>query len=239
MRKLVAVAAATLLWLGWHALLPPPADAELQVRITGQVRLNGIWSDRVAPKNSQSIGINDIPFDPDSIPVAPSTASAIATAKALDHSQFTLDARRSRLNIVISDTDPGDIKVSGLVQGYFDTTKGNAETSNSRGFRLRLAYAQATTPGGISLRFGQVRTLLGEQSDNLIGGVADTDVINEFGQFDQIDARQPGIQLSWTQKMGEGDLTVGVSVEKQAVDVRSRTNPIAGQPNLSTNVAED
>ncbi len=44
MRRLIAVVAAG--FLGWLVLLPSPAEAQ-QVSISGQVRLNAIYSDRL------------------------------------------------------------------------------------------------------------------------------------------------------------------------------------------------
>ncbi len=210
MKRPIAVIAGAFFWLGWQAMLLSPVEAA--VSVSGQVRVNLIFSDRITPGSDQTIAPGDLPFD-----------SGPAAVKERDNSQTILDARRSRINISSSDDAPGNIKLSSLIQVDFDTSDGNALTSNSRHPRLRLAYGQAILPEGIALRAGQVRTLLSEFGDNLIGGVAAPDVINENGHFDQLQARQPGIQASWTGKIGGGELTVGAAVEKQAVGVKSRT----------------
>ena len=209
MKRLVAVIAGVFFWLGWQAVSLSPVEAA--VSVNGQVRLNVIFSDRIYG-SGQTIAPADIPFD-----------SGPLSVKERDNNQTIIDARRSRINVVGSEDAPGNIRLSSLVQVDFDTSDGNALTSNSRHPRLRLAYGQATLPNGVTLRAGQVRTILSEFGDNLIGGVAAPDVINENGHFDQLQARQPGIQVAWTGKMGGGDLTAGVAIEKQAPDAKSRT----------------
>ena len=209
MRKLVAVVAGGLFWLGWQAVLP--SSVEGAVSVNGQVRFNAIFSDRIYG-SGQTIAPGDLPFDSGSLAV-----------KERDNNQTILDVRRSRINVDSADDAPGNIKLSSRIQVDFDTSDGNALTSNSRHPRLRLAYGQASLPNGVTIRAGQVRTILSEFGDNLIGGVAAPDVINENGHFDQLQARQPAIQVAWTGKMGGGDLTVGAAVEKQAVSAKSRT----------------
>ena len=209
MRKLVAVIAGGLFWLSWQAVLLSPVEAA--VSVNGQVRLNVIYSDRIYGAG-QTIAPTDLPF-----------ASGPAAVKERDNNQTNIDARRSRINVSSSDDAPGNIKLSSLIQVDFDTTDGNALTSNSRHPRLRLAYGQAALPNGVTVRAGQVRTILSEFGDNLIGGVAAPDVINENGHFDQLQARQPGLQVAWTGKMGGGNMTIGAAVEKQAVSAKSRT----------------
>jgi hypothetical protein len=210
MRTAVLAAAGCALWLGCQLAVPLAAEAALQVTVTGSVRLNVIWSDRIVPTNAggsgQIIAPTDIPFD-----------EGPARVPERDHSQTTLDARRTRLQIDIKD-EVGGIKLTGRLQGDFLTTDGNARVSNSRHFRIRLGYGQATTPGGVSLRFGQTRTMLSEYGDNLIGGVAVSGVLNENDSFAQLQARQPAIHVSWMGKMPVGDLTVGLGVEKHSLN---------------------
>lgn len=226
MRKQWTVVGLALLFGAALAGTPSPAAAELKVSITGQIRFNAFYSDKItdgdqeiAPKKA------DVPFD-----------SGPSASNERDNGETILDARRTRLQFNISDTVPGDIKLGGVIQTDFSTSEGNALTSNSRGLRVRLAYAQATTPGGFTLRVGQVRTILSEFGDNLIGGVAVPDVINENGHWNQLQAREPGIQLAWSGKAAGGDLTFGAAVEKQAVDVKGRTATSQG-PGLANSLA--
>ena len=116
MRKLVAVIAGGLFWLGWQAVSLSPVEAA--VSVNGQVRLNVIFSDRIYGAG-QTIAPTDLPFD-----------SGPAAVKERDNNQTIIDARRSRINISSSDDAPGNIKLSSLVQVDFDTTDGNALTSN-------------------------------------------------------------------------------------------------------------
>ncbi len=210
MRKLGLVLAAGLVWAGVQLLVAPPAAADLKVSVNGQIRFNVIYADQIWG-SGQTIAPTDLPFD-----------SGPKANKETDHSQTVLDARRTRFWVDATDT-AGNIKLMSRIQVDFNTGDGNAKVSNSRHLRLRLAYGQATTPEGFTLRAGQVRTILSEFGDNLIGGVGAPDVINENGHFTQLQARQPGIQLAWTAKAAGGDLTVGAAVEKQGVDVKSRT----------------
>ena len=212
MRKFTTIIAGALFLMGWSTLFTSPAWAQAKVSITGSVRFNAIFSDRIYAGGTQSIAPGNIPFD-----------SGPKAEKERDHRETILDARRSRIQIDISDTAPGNITLAGRIQADFDTSDGNALTSNSRHLRLRLAYGQASLPNGFTLRAGQARTIVSEFGDNLIGGVGVAEVINENDYFDQLQARQPALQVAWTSKMGGGDLTVGAGVEKQAVGVKSRT----------------
>ncbi len=223
MRKLVLVVAAGLAVLGVLALMPAPANAELKVGITGNIRLTGIYSSTI-PTNSGGSTAQEI--FPSSVPYT----AGPGKSKAQDNSQFTLDARRTRLQVVVSD-EVGMTKLSAFYQTDFDTSDGTSSNSNSRVMRMRLAWAQAQTPTGWILRFGQIRSTLSEFGDNLFGGVAAPDLVDEFGHWDQISLRTPAIQAAYGTKMMGGDLLVGGSIERGATVVKSRTT--TGNNNLT------
>lgn len=227
MRRLVIVIAGGLFWLGWQALLPSPAGAELKLSIRGQIRFNTIYADQIYG-SGQTISPSSIRFD-----------SGANRDPVRDNNQTIIDARRTRFWFDAKDTIAGDIKLESRVQVDFNTTDGNALVSNSRHLRLRLAYGQGTTPNGFTLRAGQVRTLLSEYGDNLIGGVAAAGVVNENGHFNQLQARQPAIQVAWTGKMGDGDLTLGAAIEKQGVDLKSTTGIALGSADPEQGAAQD
>jgi hypothetical protein len=206
MRKVILVVAAALLSLGLEGVVPSPADAALEVSVSGSIRLNVIWSDRHFGQTQDAPAPTIFPFD-----------SGPGRVPERDNSQTVIDARRTRLQIDMKDEVAG-VKLAGRLQGDFDTNDGNARVSNSRHFRLRLAYGQGTTPAGFTIRFGQVRSIVSEYGDNLIGGVGVGGELNENGFFDQLQSRQPGIHVAWTGKMPVGDLTIGVGVEKQSTN---------------------
>ena len=212
MRKLVVVVAAGLAVLGLLALMPSPANAELKVGITGNVRLNAVYTDVIAQNGAtQEFGPTGVPY-----------TKGPGKIRELDHSQTAIDVRRTRLQAVISD-EVGMTKLSAFIQTDFDTSDGNAGTTNSRHLRIRQAWAQGQTPTGWILRFGQQRTMLSEFGDNLFGGVAAPDVVDENGHWDQIQARHPGIWTAYTTKMMGGDVIAGVGVEKAASNVQTTT----------------
>lgn len=203
MRKLVAVVAAGLLGLGFLALMSSPASAELKTSISGSIRLNAHYLDRIGIVGSaEEMAPTDIPF-----------TAGPGKSREKDNDQFQIDARRTRLQLDMTDEVSG-IKLSGRLQGDFDTSDGNANTSNSRHFRIRLGWGQWQTPGGWIVRFGQVRSLTSEYGDNLFGGVADVDMVDENGEFDQLQARLPGVHIGYLTKFMGGDLIVGVGIEK-------------------------
>lgn len=70
-----------------------------------------------------------------------------------------LDARTSRLGFKVEDSVHG-VKMKGAVEGdFFTTIDGTAIVSNSRLFRLRLAYATAELPSHFFFLTGQYYTL--------------------------------------------------------------------------------
>jgi opacity protein-like surface antigen len=212
MRKLVLVVAAGFLWLGLLALIPSPADAELKVSITGNIRLNANYSDVIAQNGAtQEIAPGGLPY-----------TAGPGKSRQLDNSQFALDARRTRLQAVVSD-DVGMTKLSAFIQMDFDTTDGNANTSNSVHPRMRLAWMQAQTPTGWIMRAGQVRGIVSEHGDNLFGGVGAPDIVDENGHWDQLQNRAAAVHVGWTTKMMGGDLLVGAGVEKAASSVKTTT----------------
>ncbi len=225
MRKLAAVVAAGLLGLGLAALWSSPASAELKTSISGSIRLNAEYSDVIANNGTaQEISPTNIPFTKgfQKCPGPPPCAG-----RERDNDQFHIDARRTRIQLDMSD-QVGSVKVSGRFQGDFDTSDGNAKNSNSRHFRIRLGWGQWQTASGWIVRFGQLRTMLSEYGDNLFGGVADPDIIDENGHWDNLSARQPGVNIGYATKFMGGDLLVGGVVENPATDVLRQNSPPPG-----------
>ncbi len=223
MRKLVAVVAVGLLGL-FLALMASPASAELKTSISGSIRLNVEYSDVIANNNnSQEIAPTNIPFTKGfNKCVAPPCAG-----RERDNDQFHVDARRTRLQLDMSD-QVGSVKLSGRLQGDFDTTDGNAKNSNSRHFRIRLGWGQWQTASGWIVRFGQLRSMVSEFGDNLFGGVGDPDIVDENGHWDQLSARQPGVNVGYAMKFMGGDLLAGVGLENSATDVLRQTSTAQG-----------
>lgn len=212
MRKLVVVVAAGLAVLGFLALMPSPANAELKVSITGNIRLNATYSDVIAQNGAaQEVAPGGLPY-----------TAGPGKSRQLDNSQFALDARRSRLQAVVSD-DVGMTKLSAFIQMDFDTGDGNANTSNANHPRMRLAWMQAQLPTGWIMRAGQVRGLVSEYGDNLFGGVGAPDIVDENGHWDQLQNRAAGVHIGWMTKMMGGDLLVGVGMEKAGSSVKTTT----------------
>jgi len=219
MRKLVAVLAGGLLGLGFLALMASPADAELKTSISGSIRLNAHYTSTIATTGAaEEVAPTGLPF-----------TAGPGKSRELDNSELQFDARRTRLQLDMSDT-VGNIKLSGRFQGDFDTSDGNANTSNARHFRMRLGWGQWQTPGGWIVRFGQVRSMLSEYGDNLFGGVADADTVDENGEWDQLQARQAGVNVGWTTKMMGGDLLVGVGVENSSTALQTATSVSTAAP---------
>ncbi len=214
MRKLVAVVAVGLLGL-FLALMASPASAELKTSISGSIRLNVEYSDLIANNNqgAQEIAPTNIPFN-----------IGFNKSRVRDNDQLHVDARRTRLQLDMSD-QVGSVKLAGRFQGDFDTTEGNAKNSNSRHFRIRLGWGQWQTASGWIVRFGQMRSMVSEFGDNLFGGVGDPDLVDENGHWDQLSARQPGVNVGYATKFMGGDLLAGVGVENAASDVKNRFVP--------------
>ncbi len=212
MRKLVVVVAAGFAVLGLLALMPLPANAELKTTISGSIRLNAHYIDVIAA------GIGQEEAAPTTVPYT----AGFNKSRQADNDQTRFDARRTRLQMDMSD-QVGSIKISGRFQGDFDTSDGNANTSNSRHFRIRLGWGQWATPSGWIVRFGQMRTMVSEYGDNLFGGVGDADTVDENGEWDQLQGRQAGVHVGWGTKMMGGDLLVGVGVENSATTFQSST----------------
>ncbi len=225
MRKLVAVGAVGLLGL-FLALMASPASAELKTSISGSIRLNVEYSDLIANNNegAQEIAPTNIPFN-----------KGFNKLRSRDNDQFHVDARRTRLQLDMSD-QVGTVKLSGRLQGDFDTTDGTSNNSNSRHFRIRLGWGQWQTASGWIVRFGQMRSMVSEFGDNLFGGVGDPDLVDENGHWDQLSARQPGVNVGYAMKFMGGDLLVGVGVENAASNVKI-TTPLASTAAPATSAA--
>ena len=209
MRRLVAVVAGGLLWLSCVAFLPQQAQAALEVEVSGRVAFTAVWGNIIFPNNN-TFQAQDVAGGSSS-----STSPLSLVNPARDHDQFSIDASRSRIQIDVKDEVPG-VKLAARIQGDFATTDGSATTSNSRHFRLRLAYAQGTTQQGFTLRAGQVRSMLAEFADNVIGGVGVSGALNENDSWAQLQSRQPALQLAWIGKIAQGDLSLGLGVEKSS-----------------------
>ena len=226
MRKVLAVVAGGLMVLGLLALMPAPANAELKVAVTGNVRLNVVYSDVIANNGASQ----------ENLPTGVPYTAGPGKNRETDNAQTMIDARRTRIQVAVSD-DVGMTKLTAFIQTDFDTGEGTAVNSNSRGLRIRLAWAQGQTPTGWILRFGQQRTMLSEIGDNLFGGVGSPDLVDETGNWDQFSGRQPGVWLGWTTKTMGGDLLVGVGMEKASTSVK--TTPAASTAGLASTATVD
>jgi hypothetical protein len=110
----------------------------------------------------------------------------------------------------------GGVKMSGAVEGDFNTGDGNALTSNSRHFRLRLAYARADHPSGFFLLAGQYTTLSNNEDIGFLGKYAANDVNGPTGSRNG--ARQPQLRVGWKTPLGPGqNLTLEAGIEKHSV----------------------
>jgi hypothetical protein len=191
MMKTCGVLGAALLAGGILAAVPGPAAAELKVSVSGYVKLDLQWSDKILGGGFPSPAPADTPLD---------------QRLEADHSQTLLDTRQTRFRVTASDEVAG-VKLSSRVEADFFSADGNARVSNSRHLRLRHAHAGAEHPSGFFTLFGQTWTLF--MNDEV--GYPDTVDFN--GPVGQIFARQPQIRIGWK----SGDLRVMASVEKQGL----------------------
>ena len=112
---------------------PSPAATELKVGVSGYVKLDIQYSDKIAAD------IAGMPsFSPGSTP--------LDTNLPADNPQTLIDARESRVRVTFSDEVMG-VKLSGRIEtDFFLNADGSALTSNSRHLRLRHAFARADHP---------------------------------------------------------------------------------------------
>lgn len=176
---------------------PSPASAELKVGLGGFMRLDVVQTDKLFGA-SRTPGIKDTPLDTDEVK---------------DKRETVLDARGSRLRVNISGAAE-EINFTGLVEAEFTGSDGDARTSNSRGLRLRHAFARADHPSGFSLLAGQFWSLFSNivtvPPPDRVGG----------SQAAILVARQPQLRLGYRTSLGPriGELSFEADVEKQALE---------------------
>ena len=182
-------------------VLAVPAPVLAAVSVGGYLAGNFLWSDKIngsyiAPRSG---GATSTPLDTD---------------KDRDNNQFIITAQRSRLWARFTD-DVGGVKMSGAIEGDFNTGDGNALTSNSRHLRLRLAYARADHPSGFFLLAGQYSAITTNEDIAFSGKFAIDDVNGPIGGMSG--ARQPQLRVGWKTPMGPGsELMFEASVEKNS-----------------------
>jgi len=184
-------------------LVPSPASGA--VSVSGYLKLDVQYSDKVGLGGLQGfITLPTVPLDTD---------------KDRDNAQTFVDARASRLRAVFTDEIAG-IKLSGMVEGDFFTTDGNALTSNSRHLRLRHAFARADHPSGFFLLAGQYWSLFSDVVPFATMPVVGlTPLVDNIGPASVLLGRQPQIRLGWKNPLGGGmgDLLLEANVEKHSV----------------------
>src|SRR3990170_4920097 len=180
-------------------VLAAASPAPAAVSVNGYVLTLIKWEDKIAGHELPKLGIGSTPRD--GVP-------------ELDNNQFTLDSRQTRFWIGWTDDVQG-IKMSGRIEMDFNSTDGNALTSNSRHPRLRIAYARADHPGGFFLLAGQYQSIVASTDIAFLGKYA----IDEFNSAVGSNAgvRQPQVRGGWTTKMPGGGLTLEAAVEKNSV----------------------
>jgi hypothetical protein len=186
----VAVPIAALLVL-WSS---PSAAAE--VTIGGYVKLDAIWSDKIAGGGNGSTA--EVAGGPSAVP--------LDSQPQFDNGDFNLEARQTRLNVT-GTAEVDRIKLRGFVESDFFTGEGNRNVSNSRGLRLRHAYAEATTPAGLFLLAGQTWSTF----MNL--ATAPPDTIDFNGPAGQLFNREPQVRVGFRRS----SVTVLGAVESHSV----------------------
>ncbi|MCI0371146.1 MAG: porin [candidate division NC10 bacterium] len=177
---------------------PVPAAAELKVGISGYVKLDIQYGDKLTGE-LHSPGPSATPLDTDPV---------------RDNSQTIVDARQSRLRATFTDEVAG-IKFSGRIETDFYTrdagdTPGLA-TSNSARLRLRHAFARADHPSGFFVLAGQFF------SSFMNDTIAQPELVDFNGPAGQVfNARQPQLRVGYRTPLapGMGDLMVEADVEK-------------------------
>ncbi len=170
--------------------------AAAAVSVSGYVKLDVQYSDKIMGGGFPSPGVAATPLD---------------TNKEADNKQTLLDARQSRIRVTFDD-NVGGVKMSGRIEGDFFTGEGTALTSNSRGLRLRHAFARADHPAGFFLLAGQTWSIYMNDS------IAQPNLIDFSGPAGQIFGRQPQLRVGWQNPMGPmGTLVLEGGVEKHSV----------------------
>lgn len=188
--------------------MPSTAAAELKVGISGYIKLDVQYSDKLIG-GAPSPGPGSTPLD---------TVGGVANTVP-DNSQTNLDARQSRLRATFSDEVKG-VKLSGRIETDFFTTEGNARVSNSRGLRLRHAFARGDHPSGFFLLGGQYWSLF------MNSDIAQPSIIDFNGPAGQLFARQPQLRVGYKAPLGGevGTVVLEVDIEKHSV------NDLGGSP---------
>ncbi|HLC20673.1 MAG TPA: porin, partial [Candidatus Methylomirabilis sp.] len=177
------------------ALAAGPASAA--VSVSGYVKLDLQWSDKIMGGGFPSPGVAATPLD---------------TNKDADNTQTLLDARQSRIRVTFDDT-VGGVKMSGRIETDFFQGDGNALTSNSRHLRLRHAFARADHPAGFFLLAGQTWSIW------MNDAIAQPNIIDFNGPAGQIFARQPQVRAGWRNNLGPmGSLVLEGGVEKHSTN---------------------
>ncbi len=200
MRKQWTVVGLALLSGAALAGAPSPAAAELKVGVSGYVKLDIQYGDKITGQ-LPSPGPADTPLDPP------------AGSPVNDNEQTIIDARQSRLRATFSDEVAG-VKLSGRIETDFFTTDGNALVSNSRRLRLRHAFARADHPSGFFLMAGQYWSLFMNET------IAQPELVDFNGPAGQLFARQPQLRVGYKNPLarGMGDLVLEAAVEKHSVN---------------------
>lgn len=198
MRKWASLGLALLLGAALTGA-PSPAAAELKVGISGYVKLDIQYGDKLTGE-FPSPGPSSTPLDTDPV---------------RDHSQTITDARQSRLRATFSDEVMG-VKLSGAIETDFYTrdaadTPGLA-TSNSVRLRLRHAFARADHPSGFFLLAGQWWSLFQNET------IAQPQLVDFNGPAGQVFAREPQLRVGYKMPLarGMGDLMIEADVEKHS-----------------------
>lgn len=213
MQRSLACGVALLSGLTLVVAAPPPAAGELKVGVSGYIKLDIQYGD----KNTGSFpspGPADTPLDPD----PRRSPGTLNRDRELDNGQTIIDARQSRVRFTFSDEIVG-VKISGRIEGDFFTGEGNALVSNSRGFRLRHAFARGEHASGLFLQAGQYWSLIMNDT------VAQPDLVDFNGPAGQIFARQPQLRAGYRVPLAGGELVFEADVEKHSVDLRN-PNPL-------------
>ncbi len=176
--------------------MPLPAAAQPKVGIRGFVRLDILSGDKLLG-GTPTPNVRNTPLDTD---------------KEKDNRETVLDARQSRLVVTFSDT-AGGVNFSGLIEADFNTSDGNALTSNSRHLLVRHAFARADHPSGFFLLAGQWWSLF----SNIVS-VPPPSVFES--QAARLVARQPQLKVGYRIPLDQtmGNLLFEAAVEKHSVE---------------------
>jgi len=176
--------------------VPSPAAAELKVGVSGYVKLDIQYSDKIIGGGFPSPSPAGTPLD---------------TNAEADNGQTLLDARQTRFRIDARDEVAG-VKISSRIEADFFTGDGNAVVSNSRHLRLRHAFMRGDHPSGFFILAGQTWTLFMNIDS------AQPNTVDFNGPAGQIFARQPQLRVGYRAPMGPmGDLLLEASVEKHSL----------------------